>query len=567
MWWSNAAAVVGLLPSLLVLIGLTLIMLAGHAWAHADLKRRGVSESASTVGFTHGAFLGLAGHLFLLYIAVNPEWSTPPWPLLASLAVLTLAVSATSLAAEAPPLHAAGAIAAAVVILEWTENAMPGDWARTGMFAAEAIVAFALAWLPAARRIHRSATAATVGAAIVLFTAELTLVDISTAAGAPPLAVLIAGHVINLAMILAIAWKQGWRYVAPAAVVPAWLAALSWQQHHPRAAEWSGLIVLTSALYAVFAAYPFVLDRRARDSRDPHLTAVAGSVFFFFAARSAFVQGGLTSFIGAVPIVAAAVMALLLRELLAIQPAGRRDLGRLAFVAGAALAFATVAIPLQLKQQWITIGWALEAAALCWLYRRVPHRGLFYSALALAGVVFARLALNPSIFFYEPRGMRVFNWYLYSYLTCSVAMLAAAWWLTKTDDRLGPLLPRASALLPSASVILLFLLLNIEIADFYASGPEVTFRFGVTLAQDLTYTIGWLIFGLALLTVGIYLQSRPGRVSAVALIAITTCKAFLYDLGSLGGLYRVGSLVGLAVSLSLVAVALQKFVLQAPKEA
>ena len=49
--------------------------------------------------------------------------------------------------------------------------------------------------------------------------------------------------------------------------------------------------------------------------------------------------------------------------------------------------------------------------------------------------------------------------------------------------------------------------------------------------------------------------------------AVTTCKAFLYDLGSLGGLYRVGSLVGLAISLSLVAVALQRFVLQAPKEA
>src|SRR5204863_6280934 len=126
-----AAAVVGVLPSLLVLIGLTFVMLVGHAWAHADLKRRGLSESPSTtVTFTHGAFLGLAGHLFLVYIAINPEWSTPPWPLLASLGVLTLAVSATSLAAEAPPLHAAGAIAAALVILVWTENAMPGEWAR-----------------------------------------------------------------------------------------------------------------------------------------------------------------------------------------------------------------------------------------------------------------------------------------------------------------------------------------------------------------------------------------------------------------------------------------------------
>ena len=121
-------------------------------------------------------------------------------------------------------------------------------------------------------------------------------------------------------------------------------------------------------------------------------------------------------------------------------------------------------------------------------------------------------------------------------------------------------------MLPAGGVILLFLLLNIEIADFYATGPAITFRFGVTLAQDLTYTIGWLIFGLGA-PHGRHLPAQSvGRMTAVALIAVTTFKAFLYDMGSLGGLYRVASLVGLAVSLSLVALALQKFVLQSPKE-
>ena len=55
---------------------------------------------------------------------------------------------------------------------------------------------------------------------------------------------------------------------------------------------------------------------------------------------------------------------------------------------------------------------------------------------------------------------------------------------------------------------------------------------------------------------------RCALLAAVAVIAVTACKAFLYDMGSLGGLYRVVSLVGLAISLALVAVALQKFVLR-----
>jgi len=147
-----------------------------------------------------------------------------------------------------------------------------------------------------------------------------------------------------------------------------------------------------------------------------------------------------------------------------------------------------------------------------------------------------------------------------------VVALLASWWLSKTDERIVAGFPRVSSVVPPLAVIVLFILLNIEVADFYATGPEITFRFGATLAQDLTYTLCWLVFGLGLLTAGIYLRNRYSRIAAVALIAVTASKAFLYDLGSLGGLYRVGSLVGLAVSLSLVALALQKFVLLAPRE-
>lgn len=567
VWWRNAAAIVGLLPSLLVVVGLTLVMLAGHAWAHAQRPLVEQSDRTARLGFQHGIYLGLVGHFFLFFIAQTPAWSTPPWPMLGSLAVLTLAVSAASLAVQASELHAAGVIAAAVVTLAWAHVTLQGAWAMVALVSIEVLVAYSLGWLSIARGARKATTIAAIGATAVLFIAELTVIDLAAVSGAPPLAIVTSAHVINLSLILALAWNRRWPYVAPAAVAPAWLAVASWQAYHPQAAAWKGTLAMATALYAMFVAYPFVLHRRARDSRDPYLTAVAASAFFFFTARAAILQGGQTSIVGIVPVIEAAILALLLRQLLGIQAPGARDVGRLALVAASALAFVTVAIPLQLSHQWITIGWALEGAALAWLYRRMPHRGLLYGSAALLAVVFVRLALNQAVFVYEPRGMRVLNWYLYTYLVCSLALLVAAWWLSATADRLTATGPRMSSLLPAGGVILLFLLLNIEIADFYATGPEITFKFGVTIAQDLTYTIGWLVFGLGLLTAGIYLHNRPGRVTAVALIAVTAFKAFLYDMGSLGGLYRVASLVGLAVSLALVALALQKFVLQPPKEA
>jgi len=570
VWWSNAAAVVGLLPSLLVVVGLALVMFIGHTWAHIWILRQDprTIARADSGGFQHGIYIGLIGHLFLFYIARDAAWSVPPWPMFGALAVMTLGASVAAMAVEAGELHASAVIASALVLVMWTITAMPPALAPVAVIAVEALAAYALLWLGIEKRARIARTSIAVGAAGALFAAEAALIVISASAGSPGLAVMTAAHVVNIALILAISWRHEWQFVAPLAVAPAWIAAYVWHEQHPAQMAWKQVMLLASSLYAVFTAYPFVLYRRARDNRDPHLTAVAGSVFFFFAARMALLQGSLGSIVGIVPVAEAVIMAGLLRELLSIEAPKTRDLGRLALVAGSALGFVTVAIPLQLNHQWITIGWALEGIALAWLYRRIPHRGLLLFAVALLSTVFVRLALNRAVFIYEPRGMRVFNWYLYTYVICGTAMLVAGWLLSKTDDELMNGLPRPRAIFPAAGVILLFLVLNIEIADYYATGPEIMFKFGVTIAQDLTYTIGWLIFGLILLMACIHGEIRAGRVAAVALIAVTTCKAFLYDMSSLGGLYRVASLVGLAASLALVALALQKFVLAAaPKEA
>ena len=272
------------------------------------------------------------------------------------------------------------------------------------------------------------------------------------------------------------------------------------------------------------------------------------------------------SVIGILPITEALLTCLLLVQLLRLEPPGARALGRLALVAGTALAFVTVAIPLQLEKEWITIGWALEGAALAWLYGRIPHRGLFYASGGLMAAVFVRLALNPSVFEYQSRGLRIWNWYLYTYLICAAALFAGGLFLSRVRESVPTGLRRVSSLLPAGGTILLFLLLNIEIADYYSGGPTITFNFSATLAQDLTYTLGWAVFALGLLGTGLVLRNRRGRVAALLLLVATILKCFLHDLGRLGGLYRVGSFVGLAVCLALVALLLQRFVLSSAGE-
>src|SRR5262249_24396148 len=159
---------------------------------------------------------------------------------------------------------------------------------------------------------------------------------------------------------------------------------------------------------------------------EPYLAAVMASGTFFFFARHSLLAGGFDHAIGLLPVTQALLMAGLLWTLLRSEAPGECRAGRLALVAGAVLAFVTVAIPLQLEKQWITIGWALQAAALAWLWRKIPHNGIVIWTSGLLLAVFSRLVLNPEIFSYHPRSaVPIFNWYLYTYLISAAACLAA----------------------------------------------------------------------------------------------------------------------------------------------
>jgi uncharacterized membrane protein len=563
VWWLSVGVVATaalLMPALTVVAGFALLVLAGNVWAR---KQAAAAEDNSDVSeFEQGTYLGLAAHLFLIAVAANSALSVPPWPMFGVLAVLNLAIGTAALYLRRGELHLAATGATGLMLMVWVNVAEAAPWPAVAIAAAGAMAALAIGWMFLARRVGAMTFGFEAAAAAAPLLAAIVTVMAGNAGGAPPLAMLVAAHLAFIAAALSIATSDPWRGVAIAAVVPAAVGVLRWQMLHSEPAAWTSHLLFAAPVYAAFLAYPLLLGRRVGQSIEPYVAAILASAFFFLQARRAMILGGYSWMIGALPVVQAGLIATHLAQLVRLERGAARSLGRLALVAGAALAFVTVAIPLQLERQWITVGWALEAAALAWLYGRLPHRGLLMAAAALFTVVFVRLAANPSVLTYEPRGeMRIWNWYLYTYLICAAAMLAGSRLLTRTRDVLRDGTPRLSTLLSAGGVILLFLLLNIEIADFYATGPTITFNFTATLAQDLSYTLGWAVFAVALLAAGIAMKNRPARVAAIALLAITVFKAFLHDLARLGGLYRVGSFVGLAICLALVALALQRFVL------
>jgi uncharacterized membrane protein len=118
----------------------------------------------------------------------------------------------------------------------------------------------------------------------------------------------------------------------------------------------------------------------------------------------------------------------------------------------------------------------------------------------------------------------------------------------------------APPILAGLGTVLAFLLLNIEIADYFsAPGSTLTFQFSGNFARDMTYSIAWGLFALVLLVIGILRKIPAARYSAIGLLSVTLLKLFFHDLARIGQLYRVGALIGVAVIAMLASFAYQRF--------
>jgi uncharacterized membrane protein len=323
----------------------------------------------------------------------------------------------------------------------------------------------------------------------------------------------------------------------------------AWHFEHFDPAHAALPLIWYLGFYGLFTIFPFIFHRTFAVKTAPWATAaLAGPLHFYLVydlIRSAYpsVVPGLVPAVFGLP--ALLGLSVLLKRTSVTSPARN---AQVALFGGAALFFITLIFPIEFDREWITMGWALEGAALCWLFHRVPHPGLRLAGVALLVIVFARLALNPAVLSYHPRAaFAIFNWYLYTYGIATVCLFAAAGLLAAPRHRV--LGHSALPLLYTLGTVLAFLIVNIEIADYFSApgAAALTFQFSGNFARDMSYSIAWALFALLLLIVGIRKRTAPVRYSSLGLLGITVLKLFFHDLSQLDQLYRIGAFIVVAV--------------------
>ncbi|MFA6288167.1 MAG: DUF2339 domain-containing protein [Opitutaceae bacterium] len=410
-----------------------------------------------------------------------------------------------------------------------------------------------LAGLPGDPRAHLPAMSALLPfTLLVMVILRLPLANPAPVFG---LALLLVALTLGLAKILVLEWLPAAALAGVLAVQGAWLAT----RFH--AGDGAGMVIAWNVgFYAVFALFPFVFRKTLSGVRGPWVVAALGAPMHFWFVYRAVQLAFPNDFMGLLPaafaVPALASLVIVLRSLPAEHP---QRLERLAWFGGVALLFITLIIPIQFSREWRTLGWALEGAALLWLFQRVPHAGLRAVGVALLAAVFARLALNPAVLDYHPRAATpIFNWYFYTYGLAAVCFLTGARLLeTPREKVFGFDMP---PVLRAGAVILAFLLLNIEIADYFSTtGSALMFQFSGNLARDMTYTIAWALFAFGLLVIGVWKTNPMARYASMALLVVALLKLFFHDLAHLEQIYRIVALAVVAVIAILASFVYQRF--------
>jgi uncharacterized membrane protein len=101
--------------------------------------------------------------------------------------------------------------------------------------------------------------------------------------------------------------------------------------------------------------------------------------------------------------------------------------------------------------------------------------------------------------------------------------------------------------LAAGALIFALTYLTLEIRRLHR-GPNLALA-GITGAEQYSYSIAWLTFGVALLGIGILVNSQRARLASAAVIALTILKAFLIDMSTLTGVYRALSFICLGLVL------------------
>ncbi|HYA97517.1 MAG TPA: DUF2339 domain-containing protein [Methylomirabilota bacterium] len=412
-------------------------------------------------------------------------------------------------------------------------------YSQTTAFAAMIVVTAAIAAVALGRNSQRIAILSLLGG-------FLTPILVST--GKDQEVVLFTYVLILGGGMLVIAWRRDWRWLAPIGYLLTQAYFWAWYQTFYASLALIRTIFFAALFFALYLTLPAMRVVRFGkiDGFDVGIVLMNGGLFLLALRIMLWSEHRWALTIAALLLSA---VHLALARLLPKTAEKETPVARI-LLAGLALTFATLAIPIRLEGKWITLAWAVEGAVLIWSGFRVATPLLRHAGYLLLSAAALRLVFLPI-----PAKQFIVNARFAAFavlVACFAAALLAARrsWDNLTDNE-----KLAYGVFAVAVHAYAIAALSLELWDYFGRSALSMDR---ALAQQLALSILWVAYATGLILFGVKRDSALLRWQALALFGIVVLKVFFFDLSFLERFYRILSFLFLGLVLLVVSFLYQR---------
>ncbi|MGE5836893.1 MAG: DUF2339 domain-containing protein [Acidobacteriota bacterium] len=429
-------------------------------------------------------------------------------------------------------------LGAAVLYLSlWAAGSYYGLLSQNVVFVAMIIVTAAILAIAVGRNSQRVAVIAMIGG-------FMTPALVST--GRDTQVVLFSYLALHNGALLVLAGARDWRFLEVPALAFTQVYFWNWFDRFYAPARMASTVAFASLFFGQFAAVPVIRSRRAGSLHSEQaLLLVVNAGLILLALHQTLWPDHKWPLTFATLVLAAVHLAL------ARVVPGSASVAQL-ILAGLALSFVTIAVPIRLSTRWITMAWAIEAAVIMWTGLRTRLCYLRTAAFVLFGLVAIRLLHDPL-----PAQEFLFNVRFATYLVVASAIGISLWLARDAVETLSDFERTGLGGLAVGINLLLVVALTSEVMLFYRPGPG-GWSNDDRLAEGLTISLLWAVYASVLVFAGVKWSSESLRWQGLILLGLTTFKVFLIDLSVLSGFYRVISSIALGVVLIVISYVYQR---------
>lgn len=329
---------------------------------------------------------------------------------------------------------------------------------------------------------------------------------------------------------LVIASKKDWKSLAPIAFVGTQIYFWGWySEFFHSTSPLERTVLFATLFYLLYSALPIAKALRGVAAGELDVAMILLNSFAYSVALF-ILMWPTNKWPLTLLFLALAAGHVAIARLLPVAAGGGLALARLLF-AGLALTFLTLAIPIRLEGNWITLSFSLEGAILVWTGFRAGSNFLRQAGYLLLGISALRLLFLP-----PAGGQFLFNARFGAYVVM-IACFGLALWAARTyKTHVEGQEQIEIGIFAVAINVYALIALSVEFWDYF--GRTSTGVDGA-LAQHLSLSILWTAYASGLLFWGVQNKSALLRWQSLVLFGLVVGKVFLYDLSFLERAYRI----------------------------